>query len=256
MSQRVTPWLEQLAREAGSLAMTYYRGEYQIFTKDNDTPVTTADLEVDRFLQARLREAFPADCILSEETPDDPDRLNKRRVWIIDPIDGTALFIAKKDIFAILIGLCIDGEAVESCSHLPAINTTMYSKKGEGCYLNGTPVRVSDRDIDAASISCWGSRFAALDTMPVKMVSGFLSLIELARGKLDGCLFEVGSKAGEHDLVCAAAAIRDAGGRITDLNGHDLRFNKPVRSTPEYLVCTNGVIHDELLKRMRSIGGN
>jgi len=253
MASRTFPWLEQLARDAGDLAMTYYRGDYEIFNKENDTPVTTADLEVDKFIQKRLRAEFPDDCILSEETPDDPDRLNKERVWIIDPIDGTALFIAKKDVFAILIGLCINGEPFESCSHLPAINTTMYSKRGEGCFLNGERVRVSTRGMDKAHISCWGNKLSVLDTDFPKLNHGFLALIEVARGKLDGCVFEVGRKAGEHDLVCAAAAIRDAGGRVSDLEGNALLFNKPVRTTPEFMVCSNGVIHDELLARVRAL---
>ncbi|MBI5090826.1 MAG: hypothetical protein HZB26_00095 [Candidatus Hydrogenedentes bacterium] len=253
MQERSTPWLERLTHEAGELAMTYYRGSYEIFTKDNDTPVTTADLEVDRFLQGRIRAEHPGDCILSEETTDDPDRLHAQRVWIIDPIDGTALFIAKKDTFAILIGLCVDGDPVESCGHLPAVAMTMYSKKNDGCYLNGERVGVSQRGMSEARISCWGEKFVALNTVPVKMRESNLALIELARGELDGCVFHIDGCAGEHDFVCAAASIRDAGGKVTDLDGHPLRFNKPVRSTPEVLVCSNGVIHDALLERTRAV---
>ncbi|MBM3289654.1 MAG: 3'(2'),5'-bisphosphate nucleotidase CysQ, partial [Candidatus Hydrogenedentes bacterium] len=79
-------WLIQLAEEAGRTAMDFRRQGFEVITKPDGSPVTSADLAIDRFLHEEISARYPGDCILSEETPDDPDRLSARRVWIADPI--------------------------------------------------------------------------------------------------------------------------------------------------------------------------
>lgn len=246
-------WLENLAHDAGKIALSYFNGSFEVIVKENNTPVTTADLAVDRFLRERILAEFPDDCVLSEETEDDPRRLEAKRVWIVDPIDGTSVFIEGRDHFAILVALTIGGGVVESVAHLPALGATMYSKQGEGCFLNGSRVRVSSRGMDEARISCCGDKTPQLDTVKARMVESYLAIIDVARGRLDGGVFEISPLAGEHDLACAVGAIGEAGGRVTDGEGEPLRFNKQVRSVPPVMVCSNGLIHDALLAKTQAI---
>ena len=84
------------AREAGAVILAYYaRGSIAVDTKSDASPVTAADRDANRVIVDRLRAAFPGDAVLSEELPDDGSRRGKRRVWIVDPLDGTRDFIAR-----------------------------------------------------------------------------------------------------------------------------------------------------------------
>ena len=88
------------AREAGDILLRHYRGGTESWEKSEDNPVTLADLESDRAIAARLRAAFPEDGMLSEESVSDPVRVERRRVWIVDPMDGTKEFTKKIPEFA------------------------------------------------------------------------------------------------------------------------------------------------------------
>src|SRR5690242_16010919 len=85
-------WLVGLAEECGRMALDYWRSGFEVITKPDGSPVTTADLAIDGFIHNEIALRFPGDCVLSEESPEDPDRLGATRVWIADPIDGTAHF--------------------------------------------------------------------------------------------------------------------------------------------------------------------
>ncbi|RMF29498.1 MAG: 3'(2'),5'-bisphosphate nucleotidase CysQ, partial [Chloroflexi bacterium] len=93
------------AREAGQAIRRYYRNAYEVKDKSPDNPITDADREADRILRERITAAFPQDGWLSEETRDDPTRLSRKRVWIVDPLDGTKDFIGGIPEFALSIAL-------------------------------------------------------------------------------------------------------------------------------------------------------
>ena len=102
----------KVAREAAIIVTTFYVGSSEVEYKSRDEPVTEADRSANRHIVARIQEEFPDDGILSEESKDDFVRLEKSRVWIIDPLDGTKEFIARNGEFSIMIGFVIDGRAV------------------------------------------------------------------------------------------------------------------------------------------------
>ncbi len=102
----------QAARDAGRVILSYYGNPELAFdTKADTSPVTIADKAADALILDRLRTAFPGDAFLTEESPDDPVRLAKNRVWIIDPLDGTRDFLAQTGDFSVHIGLCVDEPA-------------------------------------------------------------------------------------------------------------------------------------------------
>nr|MBA3453697.1 3'(2'),5'-bisphosphate nucleotidase CysQ [Deltaproteobacteria bacterium] len=101
------------ARAAGSVIADYYaRGSVQVDLKADASPVTQADRDADVVIAEVIRAAFPADAILSEETPDDHARLSRSRVWIVDPLDGTRDFVGRTDDFAVHVALAVDGVPV------------------------------------------------------------------------------------------------------------------------------------------------
>ena len=103
---------ERVAREAATIVNTFYIGSSEVRYKTDDEPVTEADRSANQHILARIEAKYPNDGVLAEESKDDLARLEKDRVWIIDPLDGTKEFIARNGEFSIMIGLAIGGRPV------------------------------------------------------------------------------------------------------------------------------------------------
>src|SRR5678816_1074344 len=126
-------------REAGKRAMDLARKGFEVQIKKDRSPVTTADLEVNRVLHEMQVTYFPDDGWLSEESPDDPARLNKSRVWIVDPIDGTKAFVNKLPEYCISVGLIQGGVPVLGAIFNPSTDELFTAIRGQGVRLNGSP---------------------------------------------------------------------------------------------------------------------
>jgi histidinol-phosphatase len=130
-----------LARDAGAITSRYFNGSFVAERKADDSFVTVADREAERYLRAGIEKAFPDDAILGEEEGEKPGRSNRR--WILDPIDGTYSFVHGVPLYGVLIGLEIDSEAVLGVVNLPALDELIYAARGLGCFWNDATVRVS-----------------------------------------------------------------------------------------------------------------
>ena len=125
----------KLARAAGAAALVHYGGPLRIIHKsENADPVTQADTAANDVIVAGLQAEFPADGLLSEESVDTVRRLELRRVWMVDPLDGTNGFIAGDGDFAVQIGLAIAGAAALGVVYLPATDVLYYAARGHGAY--------------------------------------------------------------------------------------------------------------------------
>src|SRR4029450_4911384 len=100
----------------------------------DSSPVTAADEAANVCLIEKIGGAFPEDAILSEESPDDESRLGKRRVWIVDPLDGTRDFLAQTGDFCVLIGLTIDGVPVLGVAYQPVKDALYFARRGQGAF--------------------------------------------------------------------------------------------------------------------------
>ena len=248
-------WLIHLAEEAGRTALDFRRNGFEVITKPDGSPVTSADIAIDRYLHEEISARYPSDFILSEESKDDPNRLAAQRVWIADPIDGTSHFVAGRDGFGTLIALCIDGVAVESVAHFPAQGLTLYADRDEGAFVNGRQVNVSDTEDVSARVATHAKRFLTLHTAPVQYANNAVAIFKVISGEIDGCIATTSETTGEHDYAWASCALDAAGGMLTDVFGAPLRYNKPVRTMPRVLVCSNGRIHERLLARVAALAG-
>ena len=123
-------------REAGDIARRYYGGNVESWEKNPGDPVSEADLAIDTFLKEKLTAACPDYGWLSEETVDDPSRLDKSRVWIVDPIDGTRSFIAKKPEFTICAALVENGQPILGVVYNPILEEFYEAELGTGAFLN------------------------------------------------------------------------------------------------------------------------
>ncbi len=140
------PLLESAARQAGAIALRYFRRDPQVWDKGGDQgPVTEADLAVNDYLKGALRAARPDYGWLSEESPDDPQRLNCARVFIVDPIDGTRAFISGEDNFAISIAVAERGQIIAGAVYLPAKNRLYTAELGGVALRDGKAISASSR---------------------------------------------------------------------------------------------------------------
>ena len=133
-----------LTREAGAITYRHFKGSFVAERKADDSFVTVADRETERFLRASIEKAFPDDAILGEEEGEKPGRSNRR--WILDPIDGTYSFVHRVPLYGVLIGLEIECEAVLGVVNLPALNELVYAARGVGCFSNDAVAHVSSTE--------------------------------------------------------------------------------------------------------------
>lgn len=139
--KRLLDFAVRLAREAGDITLQHFKGLFVAERKADNSLVTTADLEAERYLRANIERDLPDDGILGEEEGEKIGTTGRR--WIIDPVDGTYSFVHGVPLYAVLIGLEIDGESVLGVVNLPALNELVYAARGLGCFWNGERVRVS-----------------------------------------------------------------------------------------------------------------
>lgn len=253
------------AKQAGELIMGYYRPgetvseEAGLRFKSADNPLTEADLECDRLLRTTITAARPDDGWLSEETADTPERLGKKRVWVVDPIDGTKEFIVGLPQFAISIGLVEDGQPVAACTFNPAAEgggELFTAAKGSGAFMNGEPIRASGRaDLEGATCLAsrsetkrgdWAPYLDRLDVSAVGSIAYKLSLV--AAGRYD-LTFTLTPKS-EWDFCAGHLLVTEAGGRVTTREGEPFRFNLE-RPKVRTILSTNGLLHDPLVEMLK-----
>ncbi|MGH8008661.1 MAG: 3'(2'),5'-bisphosphate nucleotidase CysQ, partial [Candidatus Binatia bacterium] len=131
------------ARAAGALIRAIYATDYTVDYKGTDSPVTIADRNANQKIHEFVQGAFPADGWLSEETADSPARLSCRRVWVVDPLDGTKEFIQKIPEFAVSIALIEEGKPVVGVAYNPIQDRLFWAVRGQGAWCGEQRLHVS-----------------------------------------------------------------------------------------------------------------
>jgi 3'(2'), 5'-bisphosphate nucleotidase len=252
-----------VAREAATIVMTYYIGSSDVQYKQGNEPVTEADRSANKHIVKRVRDRFPDDGVLSEESKDDLSRLEKERVWIIDPLDGTKEFIARNGEFSIMIGLAVRHRPVLGVVMQPETNLLYAGGKGLGAYLeeNGEriPLEVSDKAFtsEMTLVSSRSHRQQITDQLRSSMritserVSGSVGLkVGYISRQLADLYLHPSPGCKEWDLCAPNAVLEAAGGIMTDCWGNPLTYNKRDVRAHNGLVATNGVVHTKIVRKV------
>jgi 3'(2'), 5'-bisphosphate nucleotidase len=258
----------KLAREAGAAILDHYDTPLHIERKvdaDEQTePVTQADRAANELIVAGLRREFPEDGILAEESVDTERRLAKRRVWMVDPLDGTNGFIARDGDFAVQIGLAVEGRSVLGVVYQPLPDLLYRAVEGAGAWIerqgfDAERARVTER-AELAQLRMAASRThrsprqdRLIETLGIKE--------EVRRGSVGikvGLIIErqcdlyvhLSSRTKQWDTCAPEIILTEAGGRFTDLFGEPLVYNHPDVQNRNGLIASNGVTHAEIVKRL------
>ncbi len=244
----------EASEQAETVLMKYYGLDIQIQQKNDLTPVTQADTEAEKTIIEFIRRRFPTHGFLGEETG--KFQADSEFVWVIDPIDGTANFIRKIPLFGIQIALLRNDIPVLGVSRLPAMKEIIYGELGRGSYMNGRPIRTSEiNTIKSAFVSIGGLNHLVATAQfenilnivrSVRRIRSFGDAYAyhlLATGR---CEAVIDARIRIWDVAALSVIIGEAGGTCTDWQGQKIGPN--ITS----VVCSNGIIHSELIDFLQS----
>jgi myo-inositol-1(or 4)-monophosphatase len=257
----MTDWVDDHAllaatmREVGNLALRYFRTDVNAWEKEGGTLVSDADIAVDRHLKQRLGAARPEYGWLSEETEDDTTRLTCRRVWVVDPIDGTRAFLQGLAHFCHAVALVEDGHPVVAILYNPATEEFYEAIAGRGARLNGVLIHVSDRhEIEGCRMAAFGPMFqhpAWREPWPemriIQRDSVAYRLALVASGEADAA-FGLNTKH-DWDLAAADLIVHEAGGLVSSHDGKPLVYNG-VNTLQRSFLAAGPAMHAALFARI------
>lgn len=243
-------------RKAGAVVAERYRGHpVRQWAKDDHSPVTEADLQANEILKTALIGARPDYGWLSEECPDDKDRLAAERTFIVDPIDGTRSFIEGKPEFTVCAAMVAEGLVRSAAIYNPITDEFFDAIKGGGARCNGDPIHAAPRDQLKGSKMLgsgpmfkhpgWPSPWPKLELGYRNSTSYRCALV--AKGVVHGTLALV-PKA-DWDAAPGALIAEEAGAKVTDHLGTPFVFNRP-DALQRALVCMTEGLHREVLDRL------
>jgi myo-inositol-1(or 4)-monophosphatase len=230
----VAEGLAAAVREAGALALSLFRAPLKQWTKGaSSSPVSEADIAVNKLLHGRLTAIDPSIGWLSEESTDDPARLDARQVWIVDPIDGTRGYIAGMPDWTVSVALVEDGRPVTACLFAPVTDEFFMALAGQGATRNGTTIHAAAgatlAEIRLAGPKNFLERVAGIAppfTVIPRVHSLALRLARVADGSIDAAI--AGGNSHDWDLAAADLLVHEAGGALTPLGGGPLTYNRAV----------------------------
>lgn len=246
--------IAETAAAAGAIALAMFRDGVKSWTKGNNSPVTEADMAVDRFLKAHLRALDPEAGWLSEESVDGPERLGAARLWVVDPIDGTRAFMAGGEDWAVSVALVEAGRPIAAALFAPVTDELFTAVRGRGALRNGTRLDAGTRArIEGAAVAGPAPDVDAMAKLaPVVRLprtrSLALRLARVATGEID--IAFSGGNSNDWDLAAADLVVHEAFGRLTTRDGALLRYNAPEpRHAP--LICAASSLHPAALEAAR-----
>lgn len=240
-------------REAGDVILAIQRESMQIERKANNDLVTAADLQANEVLKKALMGHFPDDGWLSEESVDDESRLSKRRVWVVDPIDGTIEYAHGIPEYAVSVALVEQGEPILAAVYNPVTQELFHAVKGKGAWLNDVAIRC-DTAISRESLCLLASRSEDKrgewdrfkQQHQVKIVGSIAYKLALvAAGKADAT-FSLGPKS-EWDIAAGVLLVNEAGGLAVNQRRQSFVFNQR-NVLVDGIVGSAGDVVDDIFK--------
>ena len=241
----------EITKMAGAAIMQYYKSSYDVKDKSPNNPVTDADYAAETVLKQHLTACLSEAGWLSEESVDQPERLQNERVWIVDPLDGTIEFIMGIPEFAVSVALVENGLPILGVVYNPAKDELFYGTRSGGTFLNGNRTQVTNRTqlngalVDASRSECKRGEFKPFEELLQIHIVGSTAykLARVAAGLCDAS-WSRGPK-NEWDICAGVFLVTEAGGRCVDLDNTPFTFNHP-NTLVSGFIADNGHLHSSI----------
>ena len=253
----------QAVMEAANVVLEIYGGNYETSTKNDDSPITEADLKSNDIIKKILSKTNHN--ILSEEDKDDQSRLSKETIWIIDPLDGTSDFIDKTGEFTIMIALVKNKEPVLGVISWPTEKTIFAAQKNKGAfrYSNGKWEKIHVTKVSELSkCRAVGSRHHLSETekMFIKKlgiedftkIGSSLKVGKISSGEAEAYITTT-NKMKEWDSAASYCIVSEAGGKMTDMLGNNISYNNKIVNHRNGILVTNGLIHKKIVNEFKKL---
>ena len=257
--------------EAGERVREIYESDFEVSKKDDNSPITKADLESNKIIRAALEKTgIP---ILSEEDVDDKSRLNSDKIWIVDPLDGTTDFVNRTGEFTIMVGLVENHVPVMGLIYWPTKQKLYYAERGMGafcshsdtvdeCIWEAISVRETQNLEDCLALvsrhHLSDREKKILDHLKIThtaSIGSSLKVMEISSGMADVYLTTT-NKMKQWDTCASFCIISEAGGKITDVAGNELVYNTDIVNHENGLLVTNGFVHNEVVSKISDLEQN
>jgi histidinol phosphatase-like enzyme (inositol monophosphatase family) len=258
--QEFAQFAQFLANQTTEIARKYYRKTNGEIQKEDESPVTKADREIEKKIREEIEKKYPSHGIIGEEY----GKINEDSdfQWILDPIDGTSSFIIGRPLFGTLIALSYKGEVVVGLMNQPIINERWLGIKGQGAFFNDKKIKTRNCQEISDSIICSSSSFhfhnddqeilkKLTSKAKYQKIGGIIyggdcySYASLASGFID-IVFDPGLQI--YDYAALLPIITEAGGIVSDWQGNDLRL----KSNVKLIACGNKELHKKALEIINS----
>lgn len=239
--------LANAAYEAGKVALGFFGANPKTWAKAGDSPVTEADIAVDNLLKHRLMTSRPGYGWLSEETADTPDRMATSRLFVVDPIDGTRAFINGDPRWAVSVAIVEGTRPIAAALYQPATDDLLVAARGRGAWRRHARLQASGRtQMTGANLSA-PRKFTTLEhaidglgiTLAVPVPSLALRIAHVATGFTDVAF--AFPRSHDWDLAAADLIVEEAGGRLADIEGETLVYNRVVPRHPALIAAGPGI---------------
>ncbi len=248
MSEYIS-FAKELALKAGEIMRANFDKDLEVETKQDDSPVTRVDKEINQLVLQAIKNTYPDHGLLGEEA--DLGDGSERFQWICDPLDGTKPYVLGIPTSVFMLGLAEDTQVVASVVYDPYADRLFSAVKGQGAYCNDVLMRVSQQPLKGGYILLGSTEFHIADslkavsakTMPIS--GGGFKTMMVARGKAVG---HIGFAPDFHDMGPASLIVEEAGGTVTDLSGKPLNLTKQI----DGIITSNGIAHEALVAIARA----
>ena len=242
--------------KAGDKIIEIYNTDFSTEKKDDNSPITQADIESNKILKDVLEKTGIT--ILSEEDADDKKRLSEEKIWIIDPLDGTTDFVNRTGEFTIMVGLVQNHKSVLGLIYWPTKKKMYLAESGKGAFCHDEEWEKIEVTMMSEMQNCHAlvSRHhlsekekKLLDEMEISVVTSIgssLKVTEIASGEAEIYLTTT-NKMKQWDTCASNCIISEAGGKMTDISGKEMTYNTESVHHENGILVTNGLIHQDAL---------
>jgi len=251
-----------LAKEAGGIMRANFMLGMKKEWKEDSSPVTETDLQINQLVVDSVARVFPGHSVLAEEGSAIID--GSEYTWVCDPVDGTLPFSHGIPTFMFSLALVREGQPLLGVVYDPMLDRMYMAQKDGGAYLNGERIHVStvssvakkvmDLEVPsnmavALSVGNLWAEVRALEGKIIRFASIVYGGALVACGELCVAVYWL---RGAHDIAALKIIVEEAGGRVTDLEGNDQRYDRAISGA----VITNGLVHEEMLRLMKKHGAD